>query len=391
MATLKDLGMFGARALFGADSVDRGIQNRQTQDYNRNRNQLAELGLEFQQQQQGNKNRLADLAMQKDQMESEYQNAQFFIGALGSDFDSQPPEIQNQRWQMARQQLIGIDPSNEDMPEAFDPQGYSMVKGLASRASQGRGGYQFGAQQTFKDSEGNLFFGTTQRNPQTGEVGTILSPVGGGVAQPVGGVEMVGGYGLTGPEKVDQLREETLAKRGAEAAIDLQTKPQIAAATTKATEAAKAAVEASQGQRSNSTAYTAYTAGIKSLADALGSTTTGPVAGMLPAFSDEARIADGAIAAMAPILKQMFRSAGEGTFTDSDQKLLMDMIPTRQDGPAVQRAKFSNIDSIVRAKLGVGAESVQEPPAPQEPQVMQPQTAAPASTQPANAVKWDEM
>lgn len=117
---------------------------------------------------------------------------------------------------------------------------------------------------------------------------------------------------------------------------------------------------------------------MRGLADSLGATTTGPVAGLLPAFSDEARIAEGAIAAMAPILKQMFRSAGEGTFTDNDQKLLMDMIPTRQDSPAVQRAKFSNIDSIVRAKLGVGAEPAQQSPAPQQaPQQEQdPQSAA---------------
>lgn len=248
MATLKDLGMFGAKALFGADSVDRGIQNRQTQDYNRNRNQLAELDLQFQQGQQGNRNRLADLTIQKNSMDNEYQNAQFFMGALGSDFEQQAPEEQNQRWQMARQQLIGIDPSNEDMPEAFDPQGYNMVKGLASNATTGRGGFQFGAQETFKDSQGNLFFGTTKRNAQTGQMDTILSPVGGGPAQPVGGVQMVGSYGQTIDEKITNSITEASgtagAQEGAKLEQQLRFKPQIQGAVKEAELQAKERGEA---------------------------------------------------------------------------------------------------------------------------------------------------
>ncbi len=375
MATLKDLGMFGARAFFGADNVDRGIQNRQTQDYNRNRNQLAELDLKFQQGQQGNRNRLAELTMQGkenqaagSEIDTELKNAKVFVGALGSDFEQLDPQAQNQRWQMARQRLISLDPSNEDMPETFDPQGYSMVKGMASLAGQAG---NTGVQSTFTTEDGKLGLvfrdgrreitdTGVQRSYQARDYGDrpFIFDSKSGQLMPVGGAA-----GDAALSAADQQRQAELQQKRQEA---------------QAKEGAKATAGAAETERSNAAAYSTYETGMRGLADSLGATTTGPVAGLLPAFSDEARIAEGAIAAMAPILKQMFRSAGEGTFTDNDQKLLMDMIPTRQDSPAVQRAKFSNIDSIVRAKLGVGAEPAQQSPAPQQaPQQEQdPQSAA---------------
>jgi hypothetical protein len=54
---------------------------------------------------------------------------------------------------------------------------------------------------------------------------------------------------------------------------------------------------------------------------------------------------------MAPILKQLFRGAGEGTFTNQDQELLIAMLPTRKDTPEARIIKVQNIDAIVRAKL----------------------------------------
>lgn len=363
MATLKDLGMFGARVLLGSENVDRGIDARQNQAYNKNRNQLADLDLEFQQSQMGRRNRLAELAMQGEErkaaessLDAELKNAKVFVSALGPDFEQLDPQTQNQRWQMARQQLISLDPSNEDMPAAFDPQGYSMVKGMASLASQAG---NTGVQSTFTTQDGKLGYLTrdgrtvitdqpVQRSYQVRDYGDqpFVFDSKTGAIMPVGGG--AGDAAMTAAERqrkaeVEQARQEAMAKEGV-----------------------KAAAGAAETERSNAAAYSAYESGMRGLAESLGKTTTGPVAGLLPAFSDEARIADGAIAAMAPILKQMFRSAGEGTFTDNDQKLLMDMIPTRQDGPAVQRAKFSNIDSIVRAKLGVGTQPAQQTPVPQQ-------------------------
>jgi hypothetical protein len=82
-------------------------------------------------------------------------------------------------------------------------------------------------------------------------------------------------------------------------------------------------------------------------------TSTGPVIGRLPAFFNEDQAASGAVSAMAPVLKQIFRSSGEGAFTDKDQELLLEMVPTRADEAEARAVKIANIDKIVSAKLGL--------------------------------------
>lgn len=89
------------------------------------------------------------------------------------------------------------------------------------------------------------------------------------------------------------------------------------------------------------------------LLSGLEGTETGPVIGLTPAFTTGQQIGEGAVAAMAPVLKQLFRAAGEGVFTDRDQALLMDMVPKRTDSPEARAAKIENIDRIVSAKLGI--------------------------------------
>jgi len=102
---------------------------------------------------------------------------------------------------------------------------------------------QFGAQQTFKDEQGNLFFGTTKRNPSGGTVESILAPVGGGTEKPVGKVQLVSGLGLTAEEKISQTSKEAEAKaRSTEKGkLEVQAKllPSIRADIKKAETSAK--------------------------------------------------------------------------------------------------------------------------------------------------------
>lgn len=117
------------------------------------------------------------------------------------------------------------------------------------------------------------------------------------------------------------------------------------------------------GQRSGKapTAYAAFQIGTQSLEEAMSATSTGPVAGRIPAVTAAQQVAEGAEATMAPVLKQLFRDSGEGTFTDSDQALLMKMVPTRTDHPEARKAKIEMIDGIVRAKLGIDAAATTAP------------------------------
>jgi hypothetical protein len=143
----------------------------------------------------------------------------------------------------------------------------------------------------------------------------------------------------------------------------LGLEPEVAGAVTAAKNEATAKVKEAGKEKSNDMAWDVYNSSMSNLATAMRGTETGPVVGFIPAMTANQQIAEGAVAVMAPILKQMFRSAGEGTFTDKDQDMLMGMLPTRKDLPEAREAKIIAIDSIVRAKLGI---------APEQPEVTKP-------------------
>ena len=106
-------------------------------------------------------------------------------------------------------------------------------------------------------------------------------------------------------------------------------------------------------EKSISDAFNLYQAASKGLISSLEKTTTGPVVGRLPAYTSSQQTADSAVAAMAPVLKQLFRVAGEGVFTDRDQALLMKMVTDRTIRPEARKDVMKNVDNIIRAKLGM--------------------------------------
>ncbi len=95
-------------------------------------------------------------------------------------------------------------------------------------------GSQFGAQETFKDEKGNLYFGTTKRNPGTGQVESVLAPIGNAPEAPQGEVKLVSALGLTDKEVVKQEAQIAGGKQEAVLEQQLTFKPQIEAAVTEA-------------------------------------------------------------------------------------------------------------------------------------------------------------
>ncbi len=95
-----------------------------------------------------------------------------------------------------------------------------------------------------------------------------------------------------------------------------------------------------------------YVAARDGLMSGLEGTNTGSLSGRMPAMTSGQQVAEGGVAAMAPVLKQLFRVSGEGVFTDKDQALLLDMVPKRTDNADARKLKMDNIDRIVSAKLG---------------------------------------
>jgi hypothetical protein len=211
------------------------------------------------------------------------------------------------------------------------------------------------------------FIGTPQRvkrdivNPDTGKVESKNFLV--GVAQKVDGSfglqeipvdgEFVSTLGETGEKQTDRLIRESGGKEAAKLSAQLKLEPTVKAAVASAVGEVSRLAREAETIKSNETALKVYETGVNGLTSALHDTSTGPFVGFIPAITASQQTANGAVAAMAPILKQMFRSAGEGNFTDSDQKLLLDMVPTRKDKPAARLAKLQNIDAIVRAKLSI--------------------------------------
>lgn len=145
------------------------------------------------------------------------------------------------------------------------------------------------------------------------------------------------------------------AKAGSREAAKLDEQlsklPQVKAAVASAEQQVKELGDRRSSANQNKIAMNMYETAMQGLVSGLEGTETGAIVGRLPAVTAKQQIAEGAVAAIAPILKATFRTAGEGTFTDKDQELLMAMVPTRKDEPEARSAKINNINAIIAAKL----------------------------------------
>lgn len=135
-----------------------------------------------------------------------------------------------------------------------------------------------------------------------------------------------------------------------------QAEAQDAAAVTTATQGATAEAEARKAEIVGKKTFAAFDSAMAAHESALAGTETGPVAGRIPAITTSQQKAVASKAALAPILKQIFRSAGEGIFTDKDQQLLLEMMPDRTLTPEAREFAAQNVRNIVKAKLGIPTE-----------------------------------
>lgn len=218
-----------------------------------------------------------------------------------------------------------------------------------------------------KNEDGTVSVVTGVFDKNTGGLTTASSKIPGG--------KLVSALGETGDEQSNRKVMETAGQEAAKLGVQLKISPEIAGAIatektiaeikTKtalepslntaidtAKNAAKTIAKASADKKSNAIAWDVYNTGITTLQESLKNTVTGPLTGFIPAITESQQIADGAIALMAPLLKNVFRKAGEGTFTKDDQEILMAMLPTRRDKPAARIAKIKAVNSVVRATLG---------------------------------------
>ena len=135
----------------------------------------------------------------------------------------------------------------------------------------------------------------------------------------------------------------------------LIAKPQVEAAIIFAKEQAKNAASALKTGKDDGKALNVYESAMLGLVSSFEDANTGPMQGLLPSIADDDRVLDAAISIMSPVLKSVVRGAGEGTFTDNDQKQIDNLMPTRKDNKEVARKKVELLDSFVRSKLSGAA------------------------------------
>jgi hypothetical protein len=151
---------------------------------------------------------------------------------------------------------------------------------------------------------------------------------------------------LTPEQVAERERQKLEAQKGlkAEVAGEIETAKGLA----------KEEIKKQVKQEKEKITYKVFTKALDGLSQALGATSlTGPLLGRLPAATTSAQIAEGAKAIMLPTLKNIFREAGEGTFTDSDQKALEQLLPRRGQTKEAQIAQIEAIEKIVKAKLNI--------------------------------------
>lgn len=136
--------------------------------------------------------------------------------------------------------------------------------------------------------------------------------------------------------------------------------PEVAEKIEIAKQRAKNLVATEKEERSNTRARAVYESGLSSLVNAFDQATTGPMLGLLPAVGSDGRVLEGAIRVMSPILKDVFRSAGEGTFSEGDRIQLEQMLPDRSDRQESAMKKLQQVDTVVQLKLGGDPRSVEE-------------------------------
>jgi hypothetical protein len=134
--------------------------------------------------------------------------------------------------------------------------------------------------------------------------------------------------------------------------IKAQTEPTIARDIAFAQQTAKDQAEAAATKAKLNKALTIYSGASNRLMKSLGETETGPIIGLIPAVTGNAKTAERVINQMGPVLKSVFRQAGEGAWTNFDQIALMEIAADRTLEPEARVKVMGALDALVRETAG---------------------------------------
>jgi hypothetical protein len=251
--------------------------------------------------------------------------------------------------------------------------GPEKVMALANQVS-GAVNQQFGGQEIFKDSKNNMFFGTTRKDPRSGTVTPILTPIGNAPAQPIGNVQRVNTLGLTAEQQVTQKGAESAATEGEKLKAQAELLPKIRGEIKQAeTQAAARGEKLTELQRMQA-AYPGLQEVVQklgTLADAATYTMTGRgldlLAKELGFGSTKGATARSMIVAVVdnqvlPLLRDTFGAAFTVAEGDSLRASLLDVNATPEQKKAVLQAFIEQKRRDIETKQReVGLQSSQQP------------------------------
>jgi len=178
-----------------------------------------------------------------------------------------PPEQRGQLLADSSGALQSLGFTPDDLANTpLDDQGLQNLIAQTDSALQASGAQanqQFGAQETLKDEQGNLFFATSKRDPSTGKVAGVVAAADGSNKQPVGRLSVTGAYGQTATERVGQIGAETGARTQAAQDVRMETEPQLQAEIERQKQSAKMAETARADAIKTGNKYDALLAGFE--------------------------------------------------------------------------------------------------------------------------------
>ena len=119
----------------------------------------------------------------------------------------------------------------------------------------------------------------------------------------------------------------------------------------KPSEASIARKEAKQQQAKDYETYKQVSTDLKDTYKNIPDILTGSLQGNLPAASQSSRMFETTQKQMLPLLKDVFRKPGEGTFTEGDQRLLTELLPNRTMNAEEFDVAIRRLDAVVAMKV----------------------------------------
>ena len=148
-----------------------------------------------------------------------------------------------------------------------------------------------------------------------------------------------------------EFERESLKANEAKRAMKQQEIDETIRQNNKPTAADKKVIADKKQQEKDYQAYKLVSTDLKNTYKNIAANLTGPLQGNLPAASQNSRMFETTQKQMLPLLKDVFRKPGEGTFTEGDQRLLTELLPNRTMDAEEFDVAIKRLDAVVAMKV----------------------------------------